>query len=147
MNRLIRYFGVAALAAGLAVAQAPSGEGRQKGVRAHRGQGRVMQELGLTDAQRAQAKEIFQASRKEAQPIRQQLREARQRLAADLKAGAAEGVISQDANAIGNLTAQLTLIHAKSRQQFQSILTAEQKAKIDEMRQNRRGMRGQRRAG
>ena len=144
MNSLIRYFGVAALAAGLAFAQPAAGE-RRAG--AQRGQGRAMEQLGLTDTQKTQAKEIFKASATEARPVREQLREARQRLAADMKSGAAEGVISQDANAIGNLTAQLTVIHARAQQQFQAILTPEQKTKLDELKQNRRGFRGGRRTG
>jgi Spy/CpxP family protein refolding chaperone len=73
------------------------------------------------------------------------MRDARQRLAADVKAGAAEGVISQDANVIGNLTAQLTVMRARTHQKFLSILTPEQKAKLDTLRQDRRFGRGARR--
>ena len=40
-----------------------------------------MSELNLTDAQKAQAKSIFQDARESAQPVRQQLMETRKSLA------------------------------------------------------------------
>src|SRR5271165_3289078 len=45
-------------------------------------------QLGLTDAQQAQAKAIFQGARQTAKPVRQQLRQERQALQAAIRASA-----------------------------------------------------------
>jgi periplasmic protein CpxP/Spy len=140
MKNLIRFCTVAALAAGLTFAQAPGKQGRFAGGRA--GHFRAMHALDLTEGQKTQAKDIFKAAREQAKPVMEQLRTAREQLSTDLKAGAPEATITQDANAIGAATAQLAVIHGKSQQQFLSILTADQKAKLDAMKERRGNRRG-----
>ena len=103
-------------------------------------------DLNLTDDQKAQAKQIFGDARTASQPLRQQLRDARQQLAADVKSNAPENVLAKDSSAVGSLVSQMTTIRAKAMQQFYGTLTAEQKAKADEMKAQRqsrsRGPRG-----
>ena len=86
-KNLIRFGGAAVLAAGLAFAQAQTGQTpaqpanpptAKPGI-AHRNfrqnaRQRIMGQLNLTPAQREQAKSIFQQARQTAQPFRQQLR-------------------------------------------------------------------------
>src|SRR5882672_7891191 len=48
--------------------------------------GQFMSELNLTDAQKAQAKSVFQEARQSAQPVRQQLMETRTSLRAAIEA-------------------------------------------------------------
>jgi len=115
-------------------AQAPGQQGRSGG---GRGAHRAMRQLDLSEGQKTQAKEIFKATATEARPVAQQLRQAREQLSTDIKAGAPEATITQDANAIGAATAQLAVIRAKSQQKFYSILTGDQKAKLDSLKERR----------
>ena len=97
----------------------------------------MMKALNLTDDQKAQAKQIFGDARTASQPLREQLRDARQQLANDVKANAPENVIAKDSSAVGSLVSQMTTIRAKAMQQFYGTLTAEQKAKADELKTQR----------
>lgn len=86
--------------------------------------------LDLTDAQKAQAKTIFDAARTQAQPLTQQLKQGHQNMAAAVKANDAAQIQSL-ATAQGALMGQLAAIHGKAMAQFYQILTPDQKAKAD----------------
>lgn len=138
-TKLMRIAAVAALAVGVSMAQtttpAPNG-GHKGGPRAHMQQ--MATQLGLTDDQKAQAKEIFQASRESSAPLRQQMHAARQQLASDVKSGASQDLIAKDSSQVGSLAGQLAATRAQTFQKFVGILTPDQKAKLDTMRPKRR---------
>jgi Spy/CpxP family protein refolding chaperone len=139
MNRnIIRTLGVAAVAAGLTFAQGPApttpapgpGQGQQRHWRGHMG-GRLANYLNLTDAQKEQSKQIFQAAANESQPLRDQMREVRKQLAEAVKTNAPADQINQLAATVGDLTSKLTVIHTKAFAQFYNILTPDQRTKFD----------------
>lgn len=136
-NKIFGIFGAAAMAGGLALAQqqpaqAPKAE-RHSG---RRHMQRMAAELNLTDAQTAQAKGIFQASRESSRALLKQLHDARQQLRIEAQNGAATDVINRDSNAVGSLTGQLAAIRAQNFEKFYAILTPEQKDKLASLRQN-----------
>ena len=89
--------------------------------------------LDLTDAQKEQAKSIFQAARQAAQPVVEQLRQGHEAVAAAVKSGASDQQLQQLADRQGTLVGQLAGIHAKAFAKFYAILTPEQKAKADKL--------------
>lgn len=131
---------VAALATGLVFAQSPSPSpspnpqtGRHQVVRRHRA--RFAQKLNLTDAQKAQAKTIFQQARESAKPIREQLKQNRQTLTAAAKAGKSDADLQKLAAVQGQLRGQMAAIRTEAFAKFYKTLTPEQRAKADQMQQ------------
>jgi len=94
-------------------------------------------QLGLTDAQQAQAKAIFQGARAAAKPVRQQLHQERQALQAAIQAGKSDQEIQQMASAEGPELAQLAAIRASASAKFYSTLTADQQQKLQALHQAR----------
>lgn len=105
----------------------------------------MMQALNLTDAQKDQAKSIFQQARANAEPLRQQLRQNHQAMAQAIKADD-EAAIQQLSRTRGELTSQILASHSVAAAQFYKVLTPEQRAKADQMRQNMRQRFQQRRS-
>jgi len=137
----MKVVAAAALAAGMAVAQTPApapqpGQGSTQGKAHPRGmmRRRMMNALNLTDAQKAQAKTIFQQARQNAEPIRQQLKQNREAMAAAVKANDTAQIQSLAAQQ-GTLMGQAAAIRAASSAKFYSTLTPDQQAKADQMRQ------------
>jgi Spy/CpxP family protein refolding chaperone len=93
------------------------------------------QKLNLTDTQKQQAKSIFQSARESSQPIRAQLRENREALAAAAKAGKSDATIQDLATKQGNLLGQEIAIHTQAYKKFYAILTPDQRTKADQMHQ------------
>ena len=124
-NKYFRIVGLAVLVGRLALAQAPgasSGHGHSGARLDHMGA-----VLGLTDAQKTQAKSIFDAEHLAAQPLMQQIRTLRQSLRSAVVGGNAD--IDQLTGQLGSLTGQLAAIHTKALAQFYTILTADQQTK------------------
>jgi periplasmic protein CpxP/Spy len=136
---LIRFGTVAAMAAGMAFAQAPAkapqqppaGHWMEKRGEFHE---RMMQELNLTDAQKQQAKEIFQKSRETAKPVREEMMQNREALYAAIKADDTARIHSLSAKQ-GGLMAKMIEIRSDARAKFHAILTPEQRTKADQMHQ------------
>src|SRR6476620_10342823 len=85
----VRFETVAAMAAGMALAQTPAAPaqphaGRMMARQAMRG--KMFQALNLTEAQKQQTKTLMQQAKQNAQPLMTQLRTNRQALAAAVKA-------------------------------------------------------------
>jgi Spy/CpxP family protein refolding chaperone len=141
-----------ALAAGLALAQtpasapqaAPAGTAGAKTVRGAL-RHRMVKALGLTDAQKQQAKAIFQETKTANQPIRVQLQQNRQALAAAVKANDI-GQIRQLAQAQGTLRGQMMAARSEGMAKFYATLTPDQKAKAEQSLQNFRQRVAQRRS-
>jgi protein CpxP len=146
MKRNLTIFGaVAVVAAGMLFAQtqiAPHNRGAGHGAFVHQ---RMMQALNLTDAQKEQAKAIFQQAKQSAQPIRAQLQQNRQALAAAAKTGNT-AQIQQLANDEGRLLGQVIAVRTEAMSKFYNTLTPEQRAKADQLQQSRQ-QRMQQRSG
>ena len=100
------------------------------------------QKLGLTEAQKAKAKEIRQKGHKEMKPIMGKLREKRQE--ADMVK--MSRIVGQDQEArlnaidkdIKNLEKKANVIRKKNMKEFESILTKDQKKILEEMKKEGR---------
>jgi Spy/CpxP family protein refolding chaperone len=130
---------VTALATGFVFAQTPPPSpspnqpaGRHQGARRHRA--RLAQALNLTDAQKAQAKTIFQQARESAKPVREELKENREALAAAVKAGKKDADLQKLAMEQGKLRGQMVAIRTEAFAKFYQTLTPEQRTKADRMR-------------
>lgn len=131
---LITLAGLGALAGGLIFAQHagqnPAGPAARRG---HFIQ-RVVNDLNLTPDQQAQAKQIMAGARQEAAPLRQQMKQNRQALAAAIRSGS-DAQIDQITKAEAPVMAQLAAIRAHAFEKIYATLTPEQKTKADNMRQ------------
>jgi Spy/CpxP family protein refolding chaperone len=137
----MRFAAVAALAAGMVFAQAPSTpQPRPRAVVRQR----IAQALNLTDAQKQQAQALIRQTRQTVQPLRQQSKQNRQALMAAIKAGKGDVEIHQLALTQGNLAGQLVAARAEALAKFYNMLTPEQRAKADPMGQQLRQMLNQR---
>ena len=87
--------------------------------------------LSLTDAQKTQAKAIFDAAATAAETARGTLDSAHTALQTAVKANASDAEIDRLAAAVGVIQGQITGIQAKANAKFYALLTAEQKAKYD----------------
>ncbi|HET8645272.1 MAG TPA: Spy/CpxP family protein refolding chaperone [Vicinamibacteria bacterium] len=146
MTRTIKWVGAAALALGLAGAgfagqdergfgEGPKG-GRMHG--RHHGFGRAMRELNLTDAQKEQLKQMHEQQREALRPVMEQQRQLRQQIREALEAG------NPDATRIGQLEIQahqlrqqLKAEREKAHAAFVNVLTPEQKAQWEKMKNQR----------
>jgi protein CpxP len=144
------------LTASIAVAQSVKTEGEQgKGSgRAWQGQGRkrgfhrrggFLHRLNLTDDQKAKMKQIRTSFAERNQPLREQLRAKRQELRQANEGGTFnEALATQKLTEMAGLQAKLMGERLKQRQEMLSVLTAEQKTQLDQLKsqfKSRRGMR------
>jgi protein CpxP len=90
--------------------------------------------LDLTEAQQAQAKEIFAAARASAAPVAAQLRSGREEMAAAVKANQPDAELERIANRQGVLLGQLAAIRAKAQAKFYALLTPVQREKAEKLR-------------
>jgi protein CpxP len=153
-KKIAIVLGVALLVvAGAIFAAAEVGAGR--GQKAHRSDhesegfhglnGRMAEKLNLTDAQKTQIKGIMDQERPTIQPLVAQLKENR----AAMKTATANGqfdeaqvrqIASQQAQTLTNLMVEKARVKAK----IYSVLTPEQRAKADQMRQHSEGHKHER---
>jgi Spy/CpxP family protein refolding chaperone len=140
-QQLVKFATVAAMAAGMAFAQTtpapappqpPQGKFRAGMKGAIRK--RMMQALNLTDAQKQQAKAMFQQAKQNSSPLREQMKQNRAALAAAVKANDVAQIHSLSLQQ-GNLQGQMLGIRTEARAKFYAALTPEQKAKSDQMQQ------------
>jgi Spy/CpxP family protein refolding chaperone len=103
--------------------------------------GHMAAELGLTDAQKSQAKTIFQNSHQTAKPVADQLRQDRQALQAAIQAGKSDQELQGLAAAEGADMGKLAAIRASAAAKFRAILTPDQQQKLDTMKASRRAQR------
>jgi Spy/CpxP family protein refolding chaperone len=96
-----------------------------------------MAALNLTDAQKEFAKQLRTDTAAQTKPLRDQLRQNRQDLKAAIQSNNA-GAITQLSERQGQLQGQLAAIHGKAMASFHAQLTPEQKAKLDELREQRK---------
>src|SRR4051812_22666262 len=127
-THLMKLATVAALAAGMAFAQAPatttpqpdSGKTTMKGRAGMRH--RMLRALNLTPAQKQQAQAIFQQTRQNVKPVAEQAKQNREALAEAVKANDA-AKIQQLATQQGTLKGQMLAMRAESMAKFNALLT------------------------
>jgi protein CpxP len=126
-------------AVAMSFAQQASDNGGAAGWRGHHrgGMERMARELNLTDAQKAQIKTMFQAQRATTRPLMQQMAQNRLAMLNATSGGAFDQAKVQAlANQQAQLKAQLEVQKASMRSQiYNQVLTSDQKAKADQMRQ------------
>lgn len=125
--------GVAALAATLSVAPAgaqngPPDPGQMIDMRIER----MNENLKLSKDQQKKIKSLYMDAQKANMEVMGGMREANQSIAAAVKNNDANAM-SQAANMIGNLTAQMTVNNAKAEAAVWAVLTPEQQAKYQPM--------------
>jgi protein CpxP len=109
--------------------------GKHRGHRGGRMRGMMMKGINLTDAQKAQMKQIKQSFRERTQPLRQELRAKRQELRQASEGGTFnESLATQKLTETAALRAKLMGERFKLKQELQAVLTAEQKAQIEQKR-------------
>jgi Spy/CpxP family protein refolding chaperone len=136
---LFQFAAVTALAAGMALAQAPATGTQpdpQKAPFTHPlfGHAQMMQGLNLATAQKQQAKTIFGDARQKAEPIRQEMRQNREALYAAVKANNTSQIERLSSHQ-GELQGKALAIRSEARAKFYAILTPEQRTKADQMHQ------------
>ncbi|HET8781622.1 MAG TPA: Spy/CpxP family protein refolding chaperone [Pyrinomonadaceae bacterium] len=153
-----------ALAASIAVAQTVtpnqgSGQGDQKGQREWRGRGRgdhkgmrgmraggFFRGLNLTDDQKAKMKQIRESFAQSNKPLHEQVRAKRQELRQASEGGTFnEALATQKLTEMASLEAKLMGERFKLHQEMLSVLTAEQKAQLEQAKAQREARRGERR--
>jgi Spy/CpxP family protein refolding chaperone len=143
-NRVLTIAGATVLAAGMIFAQTQTATTPEPGApaghaRFHRGMmmARLANKLNLTDAQRGQAKAIFQDLRTQAQPIRAQLRQGRQALMNAAESGQSTDQINQLAQAQAAPLSQLAALRAQAFGKFYATLTPAQQRQFQAMQSKR----------
>ncbi len=135
MKRLVRMFGVAGLAATMAMAQMRGGLAGAQPDPARMVEARVTmltQALNLTDAQKMQAIKLFTDAQEEGQRFREEIQVARQEMQTAIKANDL-AAIERYAREIGTATGEMTVIEGRAQAAFYALLTAGQKTKYDQM--------------
>jgi protein CpxP len=123
-----------------------TGEGQKSERRMHRGahgkrggdrmMGRAFRQLDLTDAQKAQIKQIRESNREAIQPLRQELRAKRQEIRQSREGGAFdEALVRQKLTEIAAIEAKLMAEQNRIHQEILTVLTPEQKTKLEQMRE------------
>ncbi len=138
----IAIIALAVLGIGVIFAFAQKTDGDHKGGRGfgrgghHRGGGFMFRGLDLTEEQKAQVKQIRDASKTKIQPIREALKANRQKMN-ELTANGAfdEGQVAALANEQATLGAQMTVERLRVRSQMFAILSDEQKAKAAQIKE------------
>lgn len=98
--------------------------------------------LALNPQQQQQANSIYTEEANNAKALREQMHTAHQSLQAAIQKNDT-AAIEQAASAIGNLTAQMTVAHAKAEAALFQTLTPEQQGKLSQMESHRGpGMHG-----
>jgi Spy/CpxP family protein refolding chaperone len=132
---------IAAITACSGIAQAdPGGCGCEKGGKHQRHDFKKMADkLGLTDAQKAQSKVIFDGNKDVVKPIFTSLRAEQQNLQALIHADTIdEAAIRAETAKIAGIQADLNVNRAKVEAQFRAILTPAQLAILKTLPQERR---------
>lgn len=120
------------------------GTGRKHGFHGRRGA--LLQRLNLTDDQKAKMKQIRQSFAETNKPLREQLRAKRQELRQASEGGTFnEALATQKLTEMAGLQAKLMGERIKLHQDLQSVLTAEQKAQLEQLKTQFKSRRGERR--
>lgn len=106
--------------------------------------GRALEALNLTDAQKEQARAIFQGQREATRDVRDQMRQVSEQLRAAEEANDVARIQALSAQK-GELEGRLRVAHADAQRRFKALLTPEQQTQLDQLqtrRSERRFRRG-----
>ena len=118
------------------------GEGKDDGWGGMRGA--FLSQLNLTDDQKAKIKQIRESSGERNKPLREQLRAKRQELRQASEGGTFnEALATQKLTEMAGLQAKLMGEEFKLHQEMQSVLTAEQKAQLEQSKAQFKTRRGE----
>lgn len=110
--------------------------------------GAMFRGLNLTDAQKAQMKQLRQSHRERTQPLRQELRAKMQQLRQANQGGTFnEALTAQTLAETAGLRAKLMGEHFKLRQEMMALLTPEQKTQLEQRRERFKTRRADRQQG
>jgi Spy/CpxP family protein refolding chaperone len=130
---LTQVLGFAALAAGLTLPQAVAQNGPPDPAEMIQMRvDRMNDNLKLSKDQQKKIKQIYTDAQKQNQEVAGGMREANQAIAAAIKTNDTSAM-SQAANTIGTLTAQMTVNNAKAEAQVYAALTPDQQSKFQPM--------------
>ncbi|HET9532573.1 MAG TPA: Spy/CpxP family protein refolding chaperone [Blastocatellia bacterium] len=127
---------------------------RRMGKRGHHGMrggarmgGRLFSQLDLTDAQKAQIKQIRENSREAIRPLREEMRAKRQEIRQANQGGTFdEALVRQKLTEIAAIEAKLMAERNRIHQETLAVLTPEQRAKLDQLREQFKNKRNERRS-
>jgi Spy/CpxP family protein refolding chaperone len=101
--------------------------------------GRLFETLQLTDGQKATIDELFAANRENARSLRPRFQEQRQLLRNAAQAQPFdEAAVRFQAQELANLQAEMMVQRIALMNQVSSVLTTDQKAKLEELREERK---------
>ena len=121
------------------------GRGDHKGMRGMRESG-FFKQLNLTEDQKAKMKQIRESFAQTNKPLHDQLRAKRQELHQASEGGTFnEALATQKLTEMASLEAKLMGERFKLHQEMLSVLTAEQKAQLEQAKAQRKAQRGERR--
>ncbi|MFA0810026.1 Spy/CpxP family protein refolding chaperone [Microbulbifer epialgicus] len=106
-----------------------------------RGFEHMARELQLTEGQKAQLKANRDGTREASKVQRERLNELRKQIHSAIESGADQANLDQLGVELGRLKVQQMQNHYQMRQQFEAILTDEQKAKLEELKAERKERR------
>ncbi|GAA5444967.1 hypothetical protein Misp06_03160 [Microbulbifer sp. NBRC 101763] len=106
-----------------------------------RGFEHMARELQLTEGQKAQLKANRDGTREARNAQREQLNALRKQIHTAIESGADQATVDQLGAELGRLKVQQMQSHHQMRQQFEAILTDEQKAKFEELKAERKERR------
>ncbi len=138
MAKIVVLFCIAAVTAFASIASADDGGcgGEHFGKQRHHDFKKIGKKLGLTDAQKAQAKAIFQGNRDAVKPIIASLQTERKNLQSLIHADTIdEAAIRAETAKISGIQADLNVNRAKVGAQFRAILTPSQLEALKTLRQ------------
>lgn len=103
--------------------------------------------LDLTDAQKTQMKQIRESHGQNLRPLTEQIRAKRQELRQASEGGTFnEALVTQKLTEIAPLEAKLMAEQFRTHQEMLSVLTAEQKTKLEQLRAQQKSNWSERRA-
>jgi len=109
-------------------------------------EGGLFRQLNLTDDQKAKMKQIRESFAQTNKPLREQLRAKHQELRQASEGGTFnEALATQKLTEIAPLEAKMMAAHAQMHQEMLSVLTAEQKAQLEQAKAQFKAHRGERR--
>ena len=138
MVKLVVMFCIAGLSAFAGIAQADGGGlgGEHCGKQQHHNFKRIEKKLGLTDAQKAQAKTLFEANKSVVKPILTNLRAEENNLHTLMHAVPVdETAIRAETVKIAGIQADLNINRANVAAQFRALLTPAQQATLKTLHQ------------
>lgn len=138
---------IVTLAVGIGFAQTPSSDSQpgtmmNKGgagcMHGHLDMDAVSMALNLTETQKTQASAIFEKAKLASQPIRDEMKQNREKLSAAAKANTSDAEIQRLAVEQGRLMGKLIAIRTAASAKFYQLLTPEQRTKADQMHEQMR---------